>query len=99
MLKFRIKKFKKTETANIIVNFQDGKKLITDLKSGWKIGPDWAQQHLWHDSMTKQNTYRITLNNLNYIFYIAFYVELFLHVCKLNMTLRFGEGFSTYKLV
>ena len=48
-----LKKFKKTETANIIVNFQDGKKLITDLESEWKLGPEWAQQHLWHDSMTK----------------------------------------------
>ena len=53
MLKSRIKKIQKTDTANIIVNFQDGKKLIADLESGQKIGPEGAQQHHWHDSMTK----------------------------------------------
>ena len=79
------------------MNFQDGKKLIADLESGWKIGPEEAQQHLWHESMTKSVKDNIKQPTL--YFYIVFYVELFLHVCKLNMTLRFGEGFSTYKLV
>ena len=47
----QIQNFKKTQIANIILNFKDRKKLIADLESGWKIGPEEAQQRIGHDSI------------------------------------------------